>query len=136
MNRNPNLKIVGLFGQSGAGKTTVIRNVPTPINGYRVAPCTGIIRLLFTINNTQHHKTYYSPMEILRMYERDLNTLKDKELQSMIDTIYEKYLRSQIKLLNDFTSEVLLLTQDKYNKPAILMTDIMLLPLVVLTHYN
>lgn len=123
MNRNENLKIVGFFGQSGAGKTTIIRNVRGPINGQRIAPYTGIIRYLFGKNNTNGKKTYINPDEILHKYKGDLETMKPKEKAAKIDEIYEKYIKSQMQLLNDFSTEVFLATQDKHYSPTVLMTD-------------
>lgn len=119
MNRNENLKIVGFFGQSGAGKTTIIRNVRGPINGQRIAPCTGIIRFLFNKNP----KTYLSPTDLLNKYHKELEIMKPKERNAKIDEIYEKYIRSQMQLLNDFSTEVYLQTTDRQYKPAILLTD-------------
>jgi len=117
MNRNKNLKIIGFFGQSGAGKTTIIRNVKGPINGHRISPSTGIIRYLFNKN------TYLNPVDLLHKYDKDINTLKGNELNSKIDEIYEKYIRSQMQLLNDFSTEVFLSTQDNQNQPSALLTD-------------
>lgn len=123
MNRNENLKIVGFFGQSGAGKTTIIRNVRGPIKGQRIAPCTGIIRYLFSKNNSGGKKTYINPDEILEKYKNDLDTLKVKERNAKIDEIYEKYIKSQMQLLNDFSTEVFLSTQEDHSNPTVLLTD-------------
>lgn len=117
MNRNENLKIIGFFGQSGAGKTTIIRNVRGPINGQRISPCTGIIRYLFNKN------VYLNPVDLLQKYDKDLSELKGNERNSKIDEIYEKYIKSQMQLLNDFSTEVFLSTQHKLHKPTILLTD-------------
>lgn len=117
MNKNTKLKIVGFFGQSGAGKTTIIRNVRGPINGHRISPSTGIIRYLFNKNS------YLNPVDLLQNYRSDLETANPKELNAKIDEIYEKYIRSQMQLLNDFSTEVFLSTQDNQLSPSILLTD-------------
>ena len=119
MNKNPNLKIVGFFGQSGAGKTTIIRNVRTPINGQRIAQNTGIIRYLFQKNSN----SYTNPVELLRKYSKELEEMKPTEKRAKIDEIYEKYVRSQLQLLNDFSTEVFLATQYTYTTPTILLID-------------
>jgi hypothetical protein len=123
MNKNPNLTIVGFFGQSGAGKTTVIRNVDQIINGKRITPYTGIIRYLFNKNNTGIKKTYFSPQDLLRKYGKELEPLKLKERAAKIDEIYEKYIRSQMQLLNDFSTEVFVATQEKYHAPITMLVD-------------
>lgn len=117
MNRNPKLKIMGFFGQSGAGKTTIIRNVRGPINGYRISHCTGIIRLLFNRN------VYLNPVDLLQKHKQDMLILKGNELDSKIDEIYEAYIKSQLQLLNDFSTEVFMSTQDQLHEPTILLTD-------------
>lgn len=123
MNKNKNLTIVGFFGQSGAGKTTIIRNVDSEINGKRVTQCTGIIRYLFNKNNTGVKKTYLSPQDLLRKYNKEVETLTANERASKIDEIYEKYIRSQMQLLNDFSTEVFLATQEVTTSPVIMLVD-------------
>jgi hypothetical protein len=117
MNRNKNLKIIGFFGQSGAGKTTIIRNVRGPINGHRISPSTGIIRYLFNKN------TYVNPVGLLQTYRDVIEGATPDELNTKIDEIYEKYIKSQMQLLNDFSTEVFLSTQDTHTTPVMLLTD-------------
>jgi energy-coupling factor transporter ATP-binding protein EcfA2 len=99
--KSDKVKVIGFFGQSGAGKTTIIRNVKGPINGHLVRQNTGIIRYLF-----QRNDGYTSPVELLQKYEADLAVMKPAEKSAKIDEIYEKYIRSQFQLLNDFSTEV------------------------------
>lgn len=117
MNRNKNLKIVGFFGQSGAGKTTIIRNVRGPINGQRISPCTGIIRYLFNKNK------YLNPADLYQTYEYNAVNLQSEQIKASIDEMYEKYIKSQLQLLNDFSTEVFLYTQTEQFTPAKLLTD-------------
>jgi len=113
------VKVVGFFGQSGAGKTTIIRNVKSPINGNLVMQNTGIIRYLF-----QRNDNYTSPVELLQKYSHDLKVMKPVEKSAKIDEIYEKYIRSQFQLLNDFSTEVYLGTRDdNNNKNSFLLID-------------
>ena len=113
------VKVVGFFGQSGAGKTTIIRNVKGPINGSLVMQNTGIIRYLF-----QRNDNYTSPVELLQKYDTDLKTMKPAEKSAKIDEIYEKYIRSQFQLLNDFSTEVYYGTRDdNYSKDSFLLID-------------
>lgn len=119
MNKNPNLKLIGFFGQSGAGKTTIIRNVKASNNGYTVIPSTGIIRYLFGKNP----RSYSSPTDILNRYGRDLDELKPQEKSAKIDEMYEKYIRSQMQLLNDFSTEVFNQFRDTYYDKTIILFD-------------
>lgn len=113
------VKVIGFFGQSGAGKTTIIRNVKGPINGYLVRQNTGIIRYLF-----QRNDSYTSPVELLKKYEPDMISMKSAEKSAKIDEIYEKYIRSQFQLLNDFSTEVYYGTRDdKCSKNSFLLID-------------
>jgi hypothetical protein len=119
MNKNPNLKLIGFFGQSGAGKTTIIRNVKQSNNGYNIIPSTGIIRYLFGKNP----RSYSSPNDILNRYGRDLDELKPLERNAKIDEMYEKYIRSQMQLLNDFSSEVFNQFREIYPSKTIILFD-------------
>lgn len=119
MNKNPNLKLIGFFGQSGAGKTTIIRNVKDSINGYTVIPSTGITRYLFGKNP----RSYSSPNDILNRYGRDIDDLKPQERSARIDEIYEKYIRSQMQLLNDYSTEVFNQLRDVYPTKTIILVD-------------
>ena len=119
MNKNPNLKLIGFFGQSGAGKTTIIRNVKDSINGYTVIPSTGITRYLFGKNP----RSYSSPNDILNRYGRDIDDLKPQERSARIDEMYEKYIRSQMQLLNDYSTEVFNQLRDVYPTKTIILVD-------------
>lgn len=119
MSKNSNLKLIGFFGQSGAGKTTIIRNVNQSINGYNIVQSTGIIRYLFGKNP----RSYSSPTDILNKYGRDLDDLKLPERNAKIDEMYEKYIRSQMQLLNDFSSEVFNQFRDTYTDRTVILFD-------------
>ena len=119
MNKNPKLKLVGFFGQSGAGKTTIIRNVKPKINGQTVIASTGIIRYLFGKNP----RTYQSTNDILNKYGRDIDTLKPIERNAKIDEMYEKYIRSQMQLMNDFSTEVFNQSRETVIEPTIILFD-------------
>ena len=69
-----------------------------------------IIRKLFKLNST----SYTNPDSLLNEYKASgsLN----------IGEVYEKYLRSQLQLLNDFSTEVFILKND-YRKPSYLLFD-------------
>ena len=117
--KSDKVKIVGFFGQSGAGKTTIIRNVKGPINGNLVMQNTGIIRYLF-----QRNDSYTSPVELLQKYKDDLANMKPNEKSAKIDEIYEKYIRSQFQLLNDFSTEVYLGARpENYTQNNFLLID-------------
>jgi hypothetical protein len=118
MRGNPKIKMIGLFGQSGAGKTTVIRNVKTPINGHVVGYNTGIIRYLF-----QKNGDYQSPMALLRQYNDELSHLKDIEKENKLDEIIEKYIRSQLQLLNDFSTEVFINARENTDIQKYMLLD-------------
>lgn len=118
MGRNKNLKVVGFFGQSGAGKTTIIRNVRSPINGNVITQNTGIIRYLF-----QKNDYYLNPVELLKKNLPLLADMKKNEKNAKIDEIYEKYIRSQLQLLNDFSTEVYIATQEEYYQPTVMLID-------------
>lgn len=117
--KSDKVKVIGFFGQSGAGKTTIIRNVKGPIKGNIIMQNTGIIRYLF-----QRNEGYTSPKELLNKYESEVDTLKSNEKLSKIDEIYEKYIRSQFQLLNDFSTEVFLGTREEnHSKNGYLLID-------------
>lgn len=120
MIKSDKVKIVGFFGQSGAGKTTIIRNVKGPINGNLVMQNTGIIRYLF-----QRNDGYTSPVELLNKYDSFFKgDASQKEKNSKIDEIYEKYIRSQFQLLNDFSTEVYIgAREENYTKNSFLLID-------------
>jgi hypothetical protein len=91
------LKVVGLFGQSGSGKTTAIKAAAGLSNGWNLLPYTGTIRHLFIKNASyvEPHKLIEKAPEILAQNSPE-----------KIDAIYEDYARSQRQLLCDFDSEV------------------------------
>ena len=118
LNRNKNLKIVGFFGQSGSGKTTIIRNMDKKIGNNVIYQNVMIIRYLFSKG------TYHNPEELIsnnfnRISKIENITEKNKE----IDAIYEKYIRSQFQLLNDWSTEIFLATQEQYSTLSILLVD-------------
>ena len=118
MSRNKNLKVVGFFGQSGSGKTTIIRNVNKKINGSVIYQNTGIIRYLFGKGN------YTNPQSLIDVNSQRISQLTDKkEKNREIDTIYEKYIRSQFQLLNDWSSEIFEIIRQQYSSSSILLVD-------------
>lgn len=110
-----NLKIVGFFGQSGAGKTTIIRNIPDYVDGIRIIRNTGIIRYLF--NKTPN--SYISPSDIMYRFSR----LGDDASIEQIMSLYDKYIRSQLQLMHDFSTEVFLASRDTFTEPTIMLVD-------------
>lgn len=95
-------KIIGFFGQSGAGKTTVIKNFPSRVGGKFVLQDTNVIRSLFQRAPTK----YTNPEALLSLYKDNINS-------ETIQEIYEKYIRSQFQLLNDFSTEVFEMIRDR-----------------------
>jgi len=53
---------IGMFGQSGAGKTTIIRSIPSAALDRPIMNNTGIIRKLFAKNPL----AYKSPMDFIQ----------------------------------------------------------------------
>ena len=117
-NKNENMKVVGFFGQSGSGKTTIIRNVDKRINGHIVVQNTGIIRYLFKKNNY-----YKNPLSIIADEQKAIDATPPEERDDKIASVYEIYIRSQIRLLNDWSTEVYIATKEKCAKPTILLLD-------------
>lgn len=111
--------LVGFFGQSGAGKTTIIKNLPRVIAGMSVVPYTGIIRYLFQING----KKYTNPSTLISENQTDINTMNKSDKINRIYLIYEKYIRSQLQLLNDYSSEVFNAQRVRRVAPALLVFD-------------
>lgn len=118
MQKNPNLQVIGFFGQSGAGKTTIIRNISPKVNDKMILQNTGIIRYLF-----QKNDYYTNPVELYKKNEQAISEMKSQEKALKIDEIYEKYIRSQFQLLNDFSTEVFLSYREKYATKSVLMVD-------------
>jgi len=117
-NRNKNLKIVGFFGQSGSGKTTIIRNVDKRINNQSIIQNTGLIRYLFNKNS------YTDPLNIIAENKQEIYRIESpEERNEKIFSVYDKYIRSQMQLLNDWSTEVYLLTLEEYPEPSILLFD-------------
>ena len=114
--KDKNLKIVGFYGQSGAGKTTVIRNVPDLVGGKSIIKNTGTIRYLFTKNPD----SYRNPMEFISQKDA---VMADKNPGAQIAHIYERYIRSQFQLMNDFSTEVFLSAREDYAVPSVMMFD-------------
>lgn len=113
--------VVGFFGQSGAGKTTIIKNLPNIIAGMPLVSYTGIIRYLFRIN--MNNKKYTNPTKILSENQDDLNHMNKSDKINKVHEIYEKYIRSQLQLLNDYSSEVFNATREIRIVPALLVFD-------------
>ena len=92
------VKVAGFFGQSGVGKSTIIRWVKSPNDEYITIPYTGIIRYLFNKNNDQY------------MNAKDLLTSPSYQVKPgdnvSVQRVYEKFIRGQFQLLNDYSSEV------------------------------
>jgi hypothetical protein len=118
MSKNPKVKLVGFFGQSGAGKTTIIRNLSS-MDGRTVLANTGITRSL----RTKNPNTYFEPLELLNKYGRDIDSMKPNEKNAKIDEIYEKYIRGQMQLLNDYSTEIFQDTRDEYKSATVLVYD-------------
>jgi hypothetical protein len=111
-----NVKCIGYFGQSGAGKSTIIRFTSPTVGEYSLISYTNIIRSLYTKNPD----TYKSPKDILEMIEYHINSSPSN---GKIQQAYEKYIRSQFQLLNDYSTEVFLYRREKLNEKAILQFD-------------
>lgn len=103
--------VIGFFGQSGAGKTTIIKNFPNVIGKKYILRDTNIIRSLFQRNPNK----YTNPNEILSCHT------DNNEIQHL----YERYIRSQFQLLNDFSTELfeLIRDKDKRNFDSIILCD-------------
>lgn len=119
-NHNKNLKIIGFFGQSGSGKTTIIRNVAKTIGDQYVLQNTGIIRYLFKKNS----KSYTDPQKMIKKNADLLESVTNKDdKKHKIDAIYEDYIRSQFRLLNDWSTEIYEATTETHHYPSILLVD-------------
>ena len=118
MTKNPNVKVVGFFGQSGAGKSTIIRNL-TSLDKRVIKTNTGITRSL----RASKPNTYFEPNDLLNKYGKDLDALKIHEKRAKIDEIYEKYIRGQLQLLNDYSTEVFQDSRDNHVTPTTLVYD-------------
>ncbi len=110
---------VGLFGESGAGKTTIIKNLPSMLHGKPVFQKTGIIRYLFQINS----KKYTNPDKLLLENSQDLNNLSGDDKYIRMQWMYETYLKSQLQLLNDFSTEVFNTLREPQIVPSYLVFD-------------
>lgn len=113
-----NVKLVCLFGESGSGKTTTIRNTKEYINGYKVKPNTGIIRYLFEKNSY-----YVSPIALLNKYWTNIDELTPDERKIKSDEIYERYAKSQCQLLNDWSSEMFEAFRAQYSEKTAIVFD-------------
>ena len=114
--KDENLKIVGFFGQSGAGKTTIIRSVADNVDGRKVYKNTGIIRYLFTKNVN----SYKSPNDFISQKDA---IMAEANPGSQIATMYERYIKSQFQLMNDFSTEVFTAARADYPKPSVMLLD-------------
>lgn len=114
--KNTNTKIVGFFGQSGSGKTTIIKGLPSMVSGTPIIQETGTIRKLFSKNPT----SYRNPTEFINQKDQIMN---EGNPGSMIAQMYEKYIRSQFQLLNDFSTEVFLVARDQAATKNMVMFD-------------
>ena len=114
--KDENLTVVGFFGQSGAGKSTVIRSIPGEINGKAVIRKTDIIRSLFAENPNQ----YKNPMEFI---SQKADIMAEPNPGSLIAQMYDRYIRSQFQLMNDFSSEVFDAVRQNYPAKSIMLFD-------------
>ena len=64
--KNANTKVIGFFGQSGSGKTTIIKGLPSIVAGTPIIQETGTIRKLFSKNPT----SYKNPAEFIEQKEQ------------------------------------------------------------------
>lgn len=101
---------IGFYGQSGSGKTSLIKNLPGIVEGRATLQNTGIIRSLFEKNSGK----YQNPNELI-------NLVQNKEM-SKIHAL-DRYVRSQFQLLNDFSTEVFSINMDGCVVPAIMLYD-------------
>ena len=118
MKKRNNVKLVCLFGESGSGKTTTIRNTKEYINGFKVVPNTGIIRFLFDKN-----AYYASPVSLINKLWNHTAEMTPIEKQNRIDEIYEKYVKSQFQLLNDWSTEMLETFRAQYAEKTAIVFD-------------
>lgn len=114
--KNANTKIVGFFGQSGSGKTTIIKGLPSMVAGTPIIQETGTIRKLFSKNPT----AYKNPVEFIAQKEQ---IMAEGNPGSMIAQMYEKYIRSQFQLLNDFSTEVFLAAREQTPSKNLILFD-------------
>lgn len=124
--RDKNTKIVGFFGQSGAGKTTVIRSLPSNIGGSYVIQNTNVIRNLFVKNPN----TYRNPQEFISQKDEINNS---ENPGNLISQMYEKYIRSQAQLMHDFSTEVFNVVKEPQLVKSIMVFDRCPLDFSVLT---
>jgi hypothetical protein len=132
MNRNPNLKIIGYCGQSGAGKTTTIKFVGEHkkenkstiecegkriLGKYDILYNTGLIRSLMTENQYTTN-----PVDIIND-NLDYNSLSPFDKRDRAGAMYKKFIYSQRQLLNDWSTEVYNMTTDTYYTPTIMQID-------------
>ena len=113
-----NVKCIGYFGQSGAGKSTIIKCTAKSVGEYKLLGYTNIIRSLYT----KSPDSYKSPKDILESINYHNNPTPSP---AKIQQAYEKYIRSQFQLLNDYSTEVFLYRREnqKSDAKAILQFD-------------
>lgn len=114
--KNSNTKVVGFFGQSGSGKTTIIKGMPSVVAGKPVIQETGTIRKLFSKNPT----TYRNPGEFVAQKSQ---IMSEGNPGSIIAQMYEKYIKSQFQLLNDYSTEVFMGVREQSASPNFILFD-------------
>lgn len=114
--KDENLTVVGFFGQSGAGKSTVIRSIPSLVGGKCVIKKTDVIRSLFS----QNPNGYRNPQEFISQKDEMLSKANPG---SLIAEMYMKYIRSQFQLMNDFSTEVFEAVRQDYPSKSIMLFD-------------
>ncbi len=114
--KDDNLTVVGFFGQSGAGKSTVIRSIPSDVAGKTIIRKTDIIRSLFAENPNQ----YRNPMEFINQKD---SIMAEPNPGSLIAQMYDKYIRSQFQLMNDFSTEVFEAVRTDYPTKSFMLFD-------------
>ena len=114
--KDENIITVGFFGQSGAGKSTVIKSIPSKIGQNPVMKRLDIIRMLFANNPNR----YSNPMEFIKNKEVIMN---EPNPGSSIAHMYDKYIKSQRQLMNDFSTEVYETTKLSYPTKTYMFFD-------------
>ena len=109
-------KMIGLFGQSGAGKTSIIKNLPDEFNKIPLVKNIGIIRKLFQNNPDK----YSNPEGLLKEFKQQI---KDYEVTFIFQEIAFKYIKSQLNLLNDFSAECYSNYRELRTIPSIILFD-------------
>jgi ABC-type oligopeptide transport system ATPase subunit len=114
--KDENLTVVGFFGQSGAGKSTIIKSIPSNIGGKGIIKKTDVIRGLFSKNP----QSYRNPQEFISQKDEIFGKANPG---SLISEMYTKYIRSQFQLMNDFSTEVFDAVRQDYSSKSIMLFD-------------